>query len=165
VLPPPNQFFIEAAVGWLELGNPREALIELDQLDASLRNCAQALGVEWGIRAALSEWETALKIAKTLIEIDPANPSGWIHLGYSSRRVPGGTVLDAWNNLLSGAARFPREPIIAFNLACYACQMNRLDKARAWFHRATESGDRKEILKMGLAEKDLEPLWSEIKKL
>ena len=36
-LEPPDSFHLEAAVGWLELGNHLEANEELDQITASLR--------------------------------------------------------------------------------------------------------------------------------
>jgi hypothetical protein len=54
--------------------------------------------------------------------------------------------------------------VIAYNLACYACQMKDLDRAREWFFRAMRIGGKVEIKKMALADADLEPLWEEIHK-
>ncbi len=59
---------------------------------------------------------------------------------------------------------FPKEPTLRYNLACYACQLNRLDEARQWLGRAREIGDADEINRMALADEDLKPLWPEIAK-
>ena len=55
--------------------------------------------------------------------------------------------------------------VIAYNLSCYACQMNKLTEARAWFHRATKTGDKDVMKKMALEDEDLKPLWAEIEDL
>ena len=60
---------------------------------------------------------------------------------------------------------FPAEPIIAYNLSCYACQMQQLDIARHWLNRAVAAGQKEAIKKMALADADLQPLWTEIKEL
>jgi hypothetical protein len=71
----------------------------------------------------------------------------------------------AWGALLPAAAKFPEEPVIAFNLSCYACQLRELESARLWLQRAVKSGGKDAIKKMALADDDLEPLWPEIKEL
>ena len=45
-LPPPNNHFLEAAVGWLELGNPTEALVELNQIGREFVDHPQVLEVK-----------------------------------------------------------------------------------------------------------------------
>ena len=35
--------------------------------------------------------------------------------------------------------KFPKVSVIPYNLACYACQMNKLDEARVWLRRAMRS--------------------------
>ena len=64
--------------------------------------------------------------------------------------------------------KFPKEPIISYNLSCYACQMNQLDAARVWFKRAIVIGGKKrkeKIKQMALEDSDLQPLWDEIKQI
>src|SRR2546425_128141 len=61
--------------------------------------------------------------------------------------------------------RFPSQPMIAFNLACYACQLGRLEEAREWLRKAMDLGDEKEIKTRALDDPDLEPLWANIGKL
>jgi hypothetical protein len=71
----------------------------------------------------------------------------------------------AWEALLPAAKKFPREPIIPYNLACYACQMNLMNEARDWLQRALLVGDKDELKQMALNDADLKPLWSEIRML
>jgi hypothetical protein len=58
--------------------------------------------------------------------------------------------------------QFPKNPIIPYNLACYACQMQKPDQARILLTRALALGKRDEIKRMALSDSDLQPLWSEI---
>ena len=74
----------------------------------------------------------------------------------------GGGLDQAWDALLPAAEKFPSAAVIAYNLSCYACQMNQLDVSRHWFKRAVKIGDRETIKKMALEDDDLKPLWAEI---
>ena len=66
-LQPPDSHHLEAAQGWLELGNHAEADAELDSIASSLRAHPDVLNVRWGIYAAARKWEAALDIAAALI--------------------------------------------------------------------------------------------------
>ena len=92
----------------------------------------------------------------------PEESSGWLHRAYALRRVREGGLTQAWDALLPAAEKFPAEPVIAYNLSCYACQMEQLDNARTWLHRAINTGKKDAIKKMALADDDLKPLWKEI---
>lgn len=56
------------------------------------------------------------------------------------------------------ADKFPDQWLIPYNLACYACQLGRLDEAREWFRRALTMGDGKAIKLEALNDPDLAPL-------
>jgi len=79
--------------------------------------------------------------------------------------VPQGGLQQAWEALLPAFDKFPKEPIIPFNLACYACQMRQLDAARDWLQRAMAISGKEKIKPMALKDSDLEPLWEEIRRL
>ena len=66
---------------------------------------------------------------------------------------------------MPAAEKFPTEPVIAYNLSCYACQMQQLDAARVWLKRAIKIGGKEELKQMALADEDLKPLWPEIEEL
>jgi hypothetical protein len=79
--------------------------------------------------------------------------------------VDDGGLAQAWGALLPAAEIFPDDPVIAYNLSCYACQLNELDASRVWLKRAIKIGGKDEIKKMALDDVDLKPLWPEIKGL
>jgi len=167
-LEPPQVHYVSAAIGWLELGNLAEAKAELERLDPEFSNYPQVLEVRWLICAEEQQWEEGLKIARALLEGAPESPAGWLHQAYALRRVPEGSVKHAWTALLPAFDKFPKEPIISYNLSCYACQMNQLDAARVWFKRAIVIGGKKrkeQIKRMALDDSDLRPLWDEIKQI
>lgn len=164
-LEPPDVFFLNAALGWLELGQPAEALAELSRIAPERQKRPDVLEVQWAVRAALQDWDGALRAAEELVAQAPDRPSGWLHRAYALRRATGGGLAAAWEALRPAAERFPREPVIRYNLACYACQMGRLDEARQWFKRALLAGDPVALREMALHDTDLQPLWDEIRAL
>jgi len=123
------------------------------------------LEVRWMICAREQRWSDALEIAREEMAAAPDSCSGWLHRAYALRRAPGGGLSQAWEALLPAAEKFPREPVVAYNLSCYACQMQQLDLARQWLERAVQTGGKDAIRKMALADGDLKPLWEEIREL
>ncbi|HXT40762.1 MAG TPA: tetratricopeptide repeat protein, partial [Candidatus Angelobacter sp.] len=81
-LTPPDSHHLNAASGWLELGNAAEARAELTRVSATNRNHPATLELEWQICAAGKDWLSALAAAQKLVRLDPANVSGWIHQSY-----------------------------------------------------------------------------------
>ena len=71
---------------------------------------------------------------------------------------------DAWDALFIVQDRFPDVPTIPYNLACYACQLGRLDDSRQLLKRAVKLGGR-DYHRMALEDEDLQPLWTEIKRM
>jgi Flp pilus assembly protein TadD len=163
-LEPPDTHTLSAAVGWLELGNPAEAKAELARISAAAQGHPDVLEVGWLIRAEEQDWNAALAVARRIVEVDPDRPSGWLHRAYALRRADGGGLPAAWEALRPAHDKFPREPVIAFNLACYACQMGQLAEARAWLQRAVKAGGKNRILAMALRDADLAPLQAEIRR-
>ena len=162
-LEPPDTHALSAALGWLELGNARESLAELDRISPGNQNHPGVLEVRWAGLAKLKQWESALAVARKLVEAAPENVAGWLHQAYALRRASGGGLPQAWDALLPAADKFPRHLLVAFNLACYACQLKRLNEARQWLQTAQALGDPAEVRQMALADPDLETLWSEIR--
>ncbi len=123
------------------------------------------LEARWTLCAQEKRWADALEIARVELAVAPDDCSGWLHRAYAWRRVPDGGLSRAWEALLPAAEKFPREPVIAYNLSCYACQMQQLDVARQWLRQAMKAVGKDAILKMALADDDLQPLWTEIREL
>jgi hypothetical protein len=160
---PSDRHILSAALGWIELGNPGEARLELRRLSPAARASPDALEVEWVLCAGEEDWVGALRVAEELVRADPERSSGWLHRAYALRRVPEGGLQAAWDALAPAHARFQTEPTIPYNLACYACQLGRMDEARVWVRRAFELGGIESIKRMALHDTDLEPLWGELR--
>jgi tetratricopeptide (TPR) repeat protein len=159
----PDTLHLQAALGWLELGNHLEANQELEKITPSLRAHPDVLVVRWQIYAKAEKWEGAFEIARTLVEIVPEFPNAWILKAEAVRRIPGGEgVKGAWAALLPAADKFPKESAILYNLACYSCQMGRIADAWAWLEMAFKVGDHKQLKLKALDDLDLEQLWAEI---
>ena len=159
-VPPPDIFYVNAAIGWLELGNPIEAQSELGQIAVAHQNHPEVLEVRWQICARLNKWEPSLPIAQTICEVAPERPQGWLHQAVSLYRL--NKTEDAWNLLLPMAEKFPKSWIIPYDLACYACQLERLEDGRKWLLRAFKLGDANQVKVLALADPDLTVLWPEI---
>ena len=162
----PDLHHLKAAVGWLELGDAGEALVELDAISEPLQSHSDVLEARWLALARLQRWESAAKIGRALIAAAPDRSIGWLHHSYALRRAPNGGLLAAFNALAPVATHFPKEATIPYNLACYTCQLQReTTETMNWLEQAIAAGDRKEILAMALKDPDLEPLRVEIAKL
>jgi tetratricopeptide (TPR) repeat protein len=161
-LEPPDSFHVSSATGWLELGNPQEAELELGNVAPKYRSHPEVQEVQLEIYLKSQQWQKAAPLAQMLRDACPENAQYWIHLAYARRREPGGGIAAAKEVLVPARAQFPKEPIIAYNLACYDCQLGDLDAARKWFNEALKIGGKAPIIRMALADSDLEPLWPEI---
>lgn len=160
---PPNSFYISAAEGWLMLGNPVEAAAELEKITPDVRAKPEVLQLQWQIFARQKQWVACLETASVLIKMAPKRPFGWIHRSYSLHELK--RTQEAYDNLLPAVIKFPRVATIAYNLACYSCQLGNLQEAWRWLEKAMKINPPKQIQAMALEDADLQPLWSKIREL
>lgn len=158
----PDIHHLNAALGWLGLGCPADARAELEAIAHAQQSHPAVLEARWLLCAHEKSWRDALAVAERELEALPDYSAGWLHRAYALRRVDGGGLAQAWNALLPAAEKFPDEAVIAYNLSCYACQLNELDASRVWLKRAIKTGGKDTIRKMALEDDDLKPLWPEI---
>jgi predicted Zn-dependent protease len=156
-LEPPNTHFLSAAEGWLELGNPEEAEAELRQLPAALRAHPEVLEMRWRIHAKTENWAGCVEVADELVTTAPKRPIGWIHRSYALHEL--NRTREALEALLPAQAKFPRNWLIHYNLACYCCRLKDIDRARYFFDRACRLGEAKEVKAMAEKDEDLQGLW------
>lgn len=160
ILEAPDIHHLRAAEGWLELGNAREAQSELDCLSDVAQGLPEVIAVRWGILAHFKKWEQSIVIANRLIDLAPSSALGWIHRSYALHELK--RTREARDSLLPAARLFPAVETIAYNLACYECQLGELDKARSWLRRAFKLHDPGELASRAKEDADLKPLWSEM---
>lgn len=153
---------LRAAQGWIELGLPGEATLELDQLTSEGKSHAMTLELRWAIEAAAEAWDRALEQAERQVATNPTLVSGWIHRAYSLRRVQGRGLEAALAALLPAATLFPEESMVAYNLACYLVQLDRVEEGWRWYLEAQTRGDAPTVRKQALADPDLQPIWPRI---
>ena len=159
-LEPPDSVHLLAAQGWLELGNHIEANEELEKITPQFRAHPMVLTKRWEIYAAAKNWDAALDIAAAIIQLDPDEPLGWVHRSFALHELKRTT--EARDNLLRVVDNFPISASMRYNLACYECQLGRLEQSKQWLEKAFELGDAKKMKLVALDDPDLEPLWREI---
>ena len=158
---PPNSQYLRAAHGYLELSMYLEADAELDKIDPVCRSAPEVLRVRLMVYAGLEKWELMQVIAKRLSNCDAKNPQWAISLAYATRRAE--SIEAAKSVLIEARKLHPQEPTIAYNLACYECQLGNLSDAKEHLMHATKAGVK--FRAMALDDLDLEPLWEEIGRL
>jgi len=162
-LEPPDIHFLSAALGWIELGLPGEAHVELARLSPRARSHADVLSVEWNLCEHENRWQDALDVACRIVEIDRDRCTGWINRSYALHALR--RTAEASAALIPAVALFPSNGLIPYNLACYACQLNRLPEARQWLRKAMALDGRDTVLLRARSDNDLEPMLAELETL
>jgi tetratricopeptide (TPR) repeat protein len=159
-LEPPDSFHLSAAIGWLELGNWREADEELEKIAPALRVHPHVLEIGWMIYAKAGQWERCVEIGNDLVKADVESSFGWIHRSFALHELK--RSQEAADLLVPATTLFPKEWLIRYNLACYACQLGNHKEAWKWLKIAFKLGDATKIKLMALADPDLQALRTEI---
>ena len=159
-LQPPDTHHLNAAEGWLGLGNLVEAEHELASVSAAVQSHPEVLRVRYHLYERSKSGTALLK---------PLNCSAGSSLkpplaGFTWRMLctnsgaPGKLI----NVLIPVVDRFPEEYVIRYNLACYSCQMGELEEARAWLKKSIAIIGADTIKEMASTDPDLRNIWPEI---
>lgn len=159
-LPHPDSLHLEAAEGWLGLGNWQEAKEELEKITPQLRAHPFVLELRYKIYAEAQRWEMALAVATGLREMLPENQWGYFYTAYALHELR--RTQEAHDTLKSVVERFPEHHLMRYNLACYACQLGDLKWAMTWLEQAIDLAGNNDIRLMALDDPDLQPLWNQI---
>lgn len=158
-----SRFHLDAAEGWLGLGDWKSARDELAQIPRSLQECLEVLLVWRKIFHATHDWESLIEVNKTLLDRLPELDVAWIDRSYALHELK--RTQEAFDALLPAVKKFPDQWLIRYNLACYCSQLGRQEEALAWLREAAGMADKKEIKAMALEDPDLSPLCKEIRQL
>ncbi|MDX1951742.1 MAG: tetratricopeptide repeat protein [Verrucomicrobiota bacterium] len=158
-------FQLRAAEGWSELGNQKEALAELERLGRDISDHEDVLEIYCRIYEHFEDWFKAMHYARRLREIYPGKPAGWIHEPIALHRQK--LKEEAFALGLAASAKFPENATVAYNLACYAVALNKLEEARNILKVAVELDPRKgkpgDLREAASRDPDLIPLWENSK--
>ena len=157
-LEPPDQQHWQAALGYVELGLFLEANEELEKIDPYNRAAPEVLGVRVAIYHGLKKWDLLQVVAQRLAEFDVKNVDWVVSYAYATRRVE--SIEAAKTILLNVEQRFPNEPVIPYNLACYEAQLKNIEMAKRYLKRAFELNPDWRL--QALEDEDLKPLWDSI---
>jgi tetratricopeptide (TPR) repeat protein len=148
---------LNAAEGWLELGNHLEAGQELDNITPEFRAHPIVLQMRWRVYSQAKKWDLCVEIASAWTRLNPEDEQAVVNLGNSL--YFDGRTQEAFDCVSGVMKRFPENAILRYNLACYACQLGMMDVAKMWFGEAFELDDKKELKLMALEDPDLKPMW------
>jgi predicted Zn-dependent protease len=158
----PDLLYLEAAKGWVILGDLKEANRELDHITTQMQKHADVLEVRFAIFSKAKKWIVCMELAAAMLDLAPDRPTAWINSAQTLHEME--QTEDAWNALYAVRHKFPKVPAIPYNLACYAAKLGRLDDSQKWLRKAFALGG-KQFKRMALIESDLKPLWEKIKQL
>ena len=132
-----------------------DADAELDRIKPDVRHVPEVLEIRAHIYAGLHKWELMLVVASTLVRHDPANIQWIVWRAYAARRAE--SLESAQSILLEAVERNPDAAICHYNLACYECQLGKLEVAKARLHHAIKLDGGFRVL--ALDDEDVKPLW------
>lgn len=156
----PDRHHLNAAAGWLELGDLAEATRELARLSEAGRTHPEVLALRWHLLADHGDWADALEVARRHLQLAPKSAEAWIHQSFALHELQ--RTDEALAELQRVAERFPEVGTIPYNLACYTCRLGRLEDARRWLRRAIKVQGKKETLAAAADDPDLAALRREL---
>src|SRR5215472_1734167 len=107
-----------------------------DQIDPFNRAAPEVLAARIEIYRGLQKWDLMQELAKRLSEFQPDEIQWMISLAYATRRAD--SIQAAKEILLNAESKFPKEPIIKYNLACYCCQLGEIENAKTHLKKVFE---------------------------
>ena len=150
------QRHVLAASGYCELGMFDEAELALEAIDAEDKVRKEVFAARVDLYMATQKWSSVAEVARHLVDIEPENAAWWVNLAYATRRAE--SIDKAQALLLQARALHPDNPIIAFNLSCYACVTGHTEQAKTHLNHAIALD--RNIRGLALRDEDLQTLWS-----
>ena len=144
----------ECAVGYANLGMVNDALDELDHLSPSMAADGGVMEFRLRLLERAQRWTDAAALAAKLASSHPNEARWFVAWAFAKRRSDS---LETASKILSEAASLhPKDPLIQFNLGCYAAQRGDLTTAHSHVRRAIELDH--DLEKLAHEDPDLEPL-------
>jgi uncharacterized protein HemY len=160
-LAPNDQQHLQAAEGWLHLGDHVSAFNELEGIAPASRAHPSVLRARYEIYVRAGKWESAFQLAEGMTRLEKLedSPEPFILRSRAARQMKDGGLLMAFDLLNDVAPNFRDAPEVPFHLACFAFQLGRTDEARQLLQRALAAADligtRDEWKRRARAESDL----------
>jgi tetratricopeptide (TPR) repeat protein len=120
--------------GWLELGCPKEALVQLDELPDSLHATREVLKLKCRAFHMAEDWTELKVLAATCVmnfQMEPAFKEEW---AWAEHKL--GNTREAYSILSQSFERFQWTWRTAYYLACFSYCLKRVGEATEWLGRA-----------------------------
>jgi predicted Zn-dependent protease len=153
-----DQGHIDAAEGWLELGDWQSAGDELENIPAEMRGEPAVLAIQYDVYFAAKKWDAALEVTREYSRLMPDCHLGLVHEARVLHLM--GNPEEARRMLLRIVERFPDIYQVHYNLAVVCTDLGQLEEARTCLKRAIElePGMREVALK----DECLEKFWEQV---
>ena len=141
-------------MGYANLGMVGDALEELEHLSPAMSADGGVLEFKLRLLERAQRWSEAATLAAKLAASHPGEARWFVAWAFAKRRSDS---LETAAKILSEAASLhPKDPLIQFNLGCYAAQRGDLNAAQSHVRRAIELNH--DLEKVAHEDPDLEPL-------
>jgi len=127
---------LRAASGWLELGMPVDALLELRNLDEEDGRKRGAMDLKLAAQMAAEDWRSAVETAMTLCEMAVDEPSHFVNVAFCLHEL--GQTEEAKKWLQRGPEALTEMPVFHYNMACYLWTLGEKERARNHLAKAVE---------------------------
>ena len=153
---PSHQF--TAALGYFELGMLEDAEAALKELPEDEIRHPRTLRFRSQLLIARGAYDEALATCRQLLDVDPDDPSGYIHGAYCLHELE--RTQEAREMLLTGPDNLRDEPIFFYNLGCYEARLGEIESARAWLLRSFQMD--RDLKLHARRDPDLEEIWDDL---
>jgi tetratricopeptide (TPR) repeat protein len=159
----PDTFHLNAARGWLGLGDPASASAELENITPKCLAHPDVLLVRSEIYHHSKKWDALVAVSETLVKTLPEASEGWVNRSFALHELK--RTQEAYDLLLPAVAKFPKHWLIPYNLACYTAQLGKLKDSSTFLQTAFALGDAKRLRLMALDDPDLKPIWAHVSEI
>lgn len=125
---------LQTASGWLDLGLPDEALLELQALPEVDQTSPVVLEMKVLIQMESKEWNAASETARLLCCKEPLNAEYFLQAAFCLHET--GDTLAARNWLLRGPKSLLEIAMFHYNMGCYLWVLGEKDSARTHLRQA-----------------------------
>jgi hypothetical protein len=152
-----DKHHIEAAEGWLHLGDWEEGRREILSVSPAARAHPEVVRVMLQFMMARQQWQAVAEGGLVLCLIAPQSPDGWFYraaaLGGMER------ITEARDLLLGVVDRFSGVFQLYYLLASFCCRLDDLKEGRRWWKQAVACYESTELKDRALEDPGLKKLF------
>ena len=158
-----DRFHLNAASGWIGLGDLDSARAELSQISPWQRLHPEVLLVHGELFFADEDWKSLVELSADLIENFPKLEPLWIQRSYALHELR--RTQEAFDQLLPATRKFRNSWLIRYNLACYCSRLGNSTEALRLLRKAMELANVAQIKEMALDDPDFAALREKIRQM